>query len=63
MLLQIPLANFHKKGVLRKSQKYYDKLKATPLEVANQIHEVELIPYEDLWEFVIESLDMKVHKI
>ena len=63
MLLQIPLANFHRSAVLRKAQKYYDKLISTPLEVANQIHEVEIIPYEDLWEFVINSLDMKIHQI
>jgi hypothetical protein len=31
-------------------------LKAVPLDFANQSHEVELIPYEDLWEMVLGTL-------
>lgn len=62
MLLQIPLCNFHKAAVLRKSERYYKQLKATPLEVANQTHGIEIIPYEDLWEFALESLDAKFYK-
>ena len=59
MLLQIPKARFHKAGVIRKAQKYYDQLLATPLEVSGQTHEIEIIPYEDLWAFILESLETK----
>lgn len=62
MLLQIPNANFHKVAVERKTKKYYDSLKTVPLEVANQAYEVEVIPYEDLWEFILEFLGTKFHK-
>ncbi|MFN7119202.1 MAG: hypothetical protein ACK4TA_20555 [Saprospiraceae bacterium] len=56
MLLQIPTARFHPAAVTRKVKQYLDKLKNTPLNVANQTHDIEIIPYEDLWEFVIDSL-------
>ena len=63
MLLQIPLSSFHKAGVERRSKKYYDKLLATPIDIANQAHEIEIIPYEYLWEFVMESLETKTYKL
>jgi len=62
MLLQIPLCSFHKAAVLRRSECYYKQLKSIPLEVANQAHGIEIIPYEDLWEFALESLEPKFHK-
>ncbi len=61
MLLQLPAASFHKKGVIRKAKKYWDKLLSVPLEEANQSSELEFIPYESLWEFVLDSLDNKFH--
>ena len=62
MLLQIPKSGFHKAGVIRNAQKYYDQLLATPLEVSGQSLEIEIIPYEDLWAFILESLDTKRYK-
>lgn len=62
MLLQIPLANFHKEAVLRKSERYYKNLLTVPLESATQMHEVEIIPYEPLWNIIIEALDKKIFK-
>ncbi len=59
MLLQLPEAGFHKAGVIRKAQKYLDKLKAVPLEIASQPFEVEITPYENLWQFVLDSLENK----
>jgi hypothetical protein len=61
MLLQLPAASFHKQGVLRKSKKYWEKLKLVPLGVENQSVEIEIVPYEMLWEFILESLDNKFH--
>lgn len=61
MLVQVPASNFHKAGVTRRAEKYLQKLKAFPLNIANQTHEIEIIPYEDLWEMAISSLDHNFH--
>lgn len=63
MLLQLPQANFHREAVRRKTEKLLGMLHAVPLEAANQAHEIEIIPYESLWEMTVESLDLKIHKI
>lgn len=57
LLLLIPQSSFHKNAVTRKSGKYLKKLQEVPLEVANQSHEIEIIPYEDLWEMGLETLE------
>ena len=62
MLLQIPNSDFHKAGVEKKTKNYFNQLKSKPLEVASQVYELEIIPYEDLWEFVLESLDTQIHR-
>ncbi len=61
MLLTLPDCSFHKKAVLRKSDKYCNKLLEVPMSAANQNAEIEIVPYEMLWEFVLESLDEKWH--
>lgn len=62
MLLQMPAASFHQEAVLRKAQKYHEQLLSVPLEIANQTHEIEIIPYEDLWEMAVESLQNQIYK-
>ncbi|MBK8555619.1 MAG: hypothetical protein IPL65_07545 [Lewinellaceae bacterium] len=59
MLIALPDAQYHREAVARKTQKYFTKLTDTPLEVANQTHEIEIIPYEHLWEMTIDQLDLK----
>ena len=61
MLLQIPISNFHKAGAQRRAESWWKTLKSTPLHVAKQAHEIEIIPYEDLWEFLLDSLDRKFY--
>ena len=63
MLMRIPGSSFHKAGVIRKSTPYLKKLSETPLDVANQTHEIEIIPYENLWDMTIQTLDNKFHYI
>ena len=63
MLLQIPSASFHKAGVERKAKKYWDRLQSTPLEFAKQSQEIEIMPYEDLWELILESLEPKFYRL
>ncbi len=60
MLLQVPQANFHREASSRKAERYYKQLRTVPLDAANQAHEIEIIPYEILWELVLESLQMKI---
>lgn len=62
LLLIIPQANFHKAAVERKASKYLEKLIDVPLEVSNQSHEIEIIPYEDLWTFAVISLENNIFR-
>jgi hypothetical protein len=62
MLLQIPQANFHREASSRKAKRLYDQLQTVPLEAASQAHEIEIIPYEVLWEMALESLQLKIWK-
>lgn len=61
MLLTLPEASFHKKGVLRKADKYVKRLAEMPLHKAKQTAELEIVPYETLWEMVLQELDEDWH--
>lgn len=56
MLIQIPEAAFHREAAARKAERYLAQLSEVPLELANQAHEIEIIPYDDLWAMVLEIL-------
>ncbi len=58
MLTQLPAANFHKVAVVRKAKKYLEKLQSVGI-INNQSAELEIIPYELLWQFVLKSLEEK----
>lgn len=62
MLLLIPASGFHKAGLEWKSKKYLTKLRSVSLDVANQPYEIEILPYEDLWTLVLDSLENKFYK-
>lgn len=62
MLLQIPVARFHREAVLRKTERYSKQLQSMPLEAANQSHEIEIVPFEVLWDLAIGMLDLKIYK-
>jgi hypothetical protein len=59
MLVAIPKHSFHKAAVLRHTQQLARKLETQPLEVADQDHKIEIIPYETLWEMSIDMLENK----
>ncbi|MCC6461832.1 MAG: hypothetical protein IT260_15260 [Saprospiraceae bacterium] len=59
MLLQIPEAGFHREAAVRKAEKYLEQLRTMPIELANQPYEIEIIPYEELWEMVLLQLSQK----
>jgi len=60
MLMQLPKANFHKAAVIRKTADLRKKLSSVGIR-HNQSAEVEAVPYEVLWEFVLGSLKNKIH--
>ena len=60
MLLQLPNANFHKAAVERKTADLRKKLSSVGI-INNQSAEVEIVPYEVLWEFVLDSLEYKIY--
>ena len=57
MLLQIPDSNFNSIALERKTKLLSEKLKSKPLESGNQPTEIEMVPYEILWKFVLDSLN------
>ncbi len=63
MLLEIPAANFNRTNLERRAEKLYEKLISKPLEIAEQPQEVEIVPYEVLWEFVLSSMNTSTKKI
>ncbi len=62
MILTLPPANFHRQAVIRRARKFQEKLELEPLEVSGESSEVEIIPYENLWEMVLDSLEDKFQK-
>lgn len=56
MLLIIPFAQFDADEIEKKVATFQQKLSKIPFQVANQTHEVEIIPYEDLWGLMMKGL-------
>ncbi len=56
MLELMPAADFHAGRVAHRARPLLAKLRSVPPPLARQPAELELIPYEVLWEFVLESL-------
>lgn len=59
ILLQFPEVAFHRNGVRRKTERYVKQLKDNPIDLANQSFEVEVLPYETLFDLALESLEVK----
>lgn len=56
MLTQIPKANFNPIATTRKAEKYIQNLRKVDISFANQAHELEIIPFEELWKMLLKSL-------
>jgi hypothetical protein len=63
MLLMIPSSFFHRETVQQRTEKLMHQLQSVPLQVANQSHEIEIVPYEILWNIVLNALPDKQFKI
>ena len=61
MLLQLPAANFHRNGVERKAQRYQKELLKQPINLFRNGAEHEYMPYEVLWKYVLQNLDLTFH--
>ena len=59
MLLEVPINAFHRAAVERKAAKWIAKLEEMPSDIVNQPLELEIIPYESLWQIVLSSLELK----
>ncbi|MBK8502549.1 MAG: hypothetical protein IPL46_10225 [Saprospiraceae bacterium] len=57
MLLHIPKQHFHRLAIERHTKSLMAKLKSIPLEKASQPFEIEIIPYEDLWQMALEQIN------
>lgn len=62
MLLKLPEAEYHPLRTQRYVAKYEKKLRETPFEVSMKAVNVEIIPYEHLWEIIIGILDENIKK-
>lgn len=56
ILLQIPLSGFDKSTFLAKTRTYLEKMSAVPSEAANQTNEIEIIPFEELYQMLESQL-------
>lgn len=57
MLLSIVKADFHPLRAKRYAEKFVEKLHNAPQSISEQNTEIEIIPYEDLWEIILEILE------
>jgi len=62
MLLKLPEAEYHPLRTMRYVKKYEQKLKENPFELSLKNIDVEIIPYEHLWEIIIDILDLNKRK-
>jgi hypothetical protein len=53
MLLQLPKNAFDVDEATAKAEADFQALQAVPIEIANQAYEIEIIPYEKLWDMII----------
>lgn len=59
MLARMGEADFDKETVVKKTVKLYNNLKAMPLQVAAQDNDLEVLPYEKLWDYIVSLLSKK----
>ena len=63
LLLYLPKSHFHKQAVIRKTKRLRARLNEVPLEMAKQGSETEYIPYEQLWDLILDSLENKFYYV
>ncbi len=61
MLLIIPKQGFNKKAVERSSLPLFNRMIQSEIQLIDQPFEIEIIPYENLWEIILSYLSTKHH--
>lgn len=56
MLVAIIKADFHPVAAQRKAELYIKRLRNIPFDLSYSAYEIELIPYEKLWQMALDSL-------
>lgn len=56
MLVQIPKSSFHRNGVARRAEPYLRKMNTIAINFNNQAHELEILPFETLWQYILSEL-------
>lgn len=56
MLHLLPAGNFHPANVKRRTAKYYERMTSLPIGEQRMDIDVEVVPYETLWEVVLNLL-------
>lgn len=59
MLTEIAKAGFYRVDSAQRCARFVEDLQSTPPDVSGQAHDIEIIPYEHLWEYLIELLPAK----
>ena len=59
ILLQFPVVAFHYNGVRRKTERDLKLLHDNPIDLANQSFEVEILPYETIYDLALGGLETK----
>ncbi len=56
MLLLLPKNQFHREAITRKTTQYLQQLKSHSPEFSTESSHVEIIPFEDMWDMLLENL-------
>ena len=59
MLVQIVAGQRQRAAIIPLAAGFLAQLKTTPLALANQTEEMEILPYEDLWNFALDLLNVR----
>lgn len=57
MLMLAPRCGFNRATTATKAALLYAELKSVPIEMANQTYEIEVLPHEKAWEYMLERLE------
>jgi hypothetical protein len=63
LILTVVKSSFTSELAREEGKLYLDKLREFPLMEVRQLHQVEIIPYETLWQMVIALLPRQVNYI
>lgn len=61
VITQLPKADFHKEAFVRKAARFFAKLQQHDRPQDQQTFEVEIVPYEHLYHYLLSILDDKIH--